>query len=449
MRTQGTRKLSLGVLVLASVAALVALSPRSAAKTTRVSEVIDITKPYSVIAALPDVPGFIAKLRSGDEMRAFFDSPLGLHLLRSAPSRSAAHLHRLISYTPRSWQWNLYTLISDGPVFYRSAGGKFVLVVSLNRKGMLATSFVDGSNVQKVDNWLLIASDKAELAAAVQYLQKPATTDSPLDAMLAGKTALAFDFNLQLSGKRSLVRGLFSDAFGSEALTRCTVALIPGANSIQIDGTCPLRSPATAPAGNDETLTLADYPAFAYFHKPGQKLAHVLSLNGFATDYGYMIPQLLFSGPLSDQKSIEFLSQAFKTKAHKLESAGGAIQIRYPYAYSYEKRKFDVFSPHLAADRERFVWQSFLPEKNPVAKSQAISGKYTFFARVKLYPLLRNSQQALKQYDAIYSPGHFNEFRDALAKSAPTLKGTSLQIYTQTAEKSLRIGGSLSFGEDS
>jgi|GEM_PF-3881895 len=424
----------------------------SAARPTRISDVLNPAEPYTVMAALPDVPAFISKLRSGAEMRAFFDSPLGLHFLKSAPLRGAAHLHRFISYAPNSWQWNLYTLVTDGPVVYRSHGQKFVLAIALNRKGQLATSLVGSTTAQKVGDWFIIASDKDELAREVNYLKNPTPGDLPLDGTLSqgGTLGLDFRFSTGSTGKRSLFRNLLSEVFSTRDMNSCTLALTPGANSIQINGDCTPREGVQPPPAHslEETIAVPDYPAFVYYRKAAHKRAYLLSLAGFVTDYGYLIPQLLFSGPASDQKAIEFLSQAFKTKNHQIESNANGILIRYPYAYRYEKRKFDVFSPYLTANTERFFWQTFLPEKKTKESPLNLSDKYGFYAKVNLHSLIRNSQGALKQYDAIYSPGHFNEFRDALAKSLSSLKNSSLQLYSQAHGKNMRIGGTLAFAEN-
>lgn len=424
----------------------------SAARPARISDVFNAAEPYAVMAVLPDVPTFMQRLRSGTEMRAFFDSPLGLHFLKSAPLRGAAHLHRLISYAPESWQWNLYTLVTDGPVLYRSHGQKFVLLVALNRKGQLASTLVGGATAQKVGDWFVIASDKDELARQVAYMQKPQQADLPLDRALSQGSALSFDLRFAAApgGKRSLFRNLVSEVFSVQDFSGCNISITPGANSVQLNGDCTPRSgalPAILGAA-DETVMAPEYPAYVYYHKAGHKAAHLLSLNGFASDYGNMVPQIFFSGPASDQKAIEFLSQAFKTKAHQLESNANGFVIRYPYAYRYEKRKFDLFAPYLAANRERFFWQTFVPEKKPAESAVAIGGKFGFYAKLDLHTLLRNSQAALKQYDAIYSPGHFNEFRDALAKSLAHLKNSSLRVYSQAEGKNLRLGGTLAFAEN-
>lgn len=440
------------VLFIAAALLLYGSVAGNAAKPARISEIFNANEPYAVMAALPDVPAFIDKLRSGTEMRAFFDSPLGLHFLKSAPLRSAAHLHRLISYAPQSWQWNLYTLITDGPVLYRSHGQKFVLAISLNRKGQLATAIAGGATTQKVGDWFIIASDKAELDRQVAYMKQPVVADLPLDASLSQAGTLSVDLRLGESNtpKRSLFRNLLSEIFSGQNPASCTLSLTPGANSMQLNGDCLLRKAMVSSSAvtMDENVTMPDYPAYVYYRKSGHNASHLLALNGFVTDYGYLIPQMLFSGPATDQKSIEFLSQAFKTKQHQLSSDANGILIRYPYAYRYEKRKYDVFAPHLTANRDRFSWQTFLPEKKPAETKLNLAGKYGFYARILLHPLIRNSQAALKQYDAIYSPGHFNEFRDALAKSLANLKTSSLRLYSQPNGKNLRIGGTLAFAEN-
>lgn len=443
--------LSGGLLFAAAALLFYGSAAGSAAKPGRISDVFNASEPYAVMATLPDVPAFIDKLRSGAEMRAFFDSPLGLHFLKSAPLRGAAHLHRLISYAPQSWQWNLYTLVTDGPVLYRSQGQKFVLAIALNRKGQLATAIAGSATAQKVGDWFIIASDKDELTKQVEYMKKPAPADLPLDKTLAQPGTLRIDlrFGTTANGKRSLFRNLLAEIFSTQDFSGCNLSFTPGANSIQVNGDCLPRSGNLQPPApaTDETLTVPDYPAYVYYRKPGHKSAHLISLNGFLADYGHLIPQMLFSGPATDQKAIEFLSQAFKTKSHQLETNANGIQIRYAYAYRYEKRKFDLFSPYLTANRERFQWQTFLPEKKPAEVQLHLAGKYGLYAKVNLHPFIRNSQAALKQYDAIYSPGHFNEFRDALAKSLASLKTSSLHLYSQPGGKNLRLGGTLAFAE--
>ncbi|HNA79821.1 MAG TPA: hypothetical protein PKY99_10230, partial [Turneriella sp.] len=67
---------------------------------------------------------------------------------------------------------------------------------------------------------------------------------------------------------------------------------------------------------------------------------------------------------------------------------------------------------------------------------------------VKLFPLLQNSEKAIRQFDAIYSPGHFHEFRDALFKSMPALKRASVKLFAAPAQGTLRLGGAIAFAED-
>ncbi len=452
MKTRRAQIISTCVLLTCGALLLYGAATGGAAKPARVSDVFNTKEPYSVMAVLPDVPGFIQKLRSGNEMRAFFDSPLGLHFLKSAPLRGAAHLHRLVSYAPESWQWSLYTLLTDGPVLYRSQGQKFILAIALNRKGQLATALVNGANAQKAGDWLIIASGKEELARQMEYLKNPVPADLPLDKVLSQPTTLGVElrFAENAGGKKSLFRNLLAEVFSAQEFSHCQVQLTPGANTLQLNGECTPRSGtlAVATASADENLSIPDYPAYISYRKAGQKAPHLLALNGFSSDYGHMIPQLFFSGPAADQKTIEFLSQAFKTKAHQTETQGNGILIRYPYAYRYEKRKFDLFAPYLTANRDRFFWQSFLPEKKPGEQPLNLSGKNNFYAHVKLHALLRNSLTAIKQFDAIYSPGHFNEFRDALGKSLSSLKSSTLRIYSQPEGKTLRIGGNLAFAEN-
>jgi hypothetical protein len=412
-----------------------------------ISEVLNTAEPFSIIATIPDVSGFTAKLREGDAMRAFFDSPLGLHFLRSAPTRGAAHLHRFISLAPKSWQWNLYTLITDGPVFYRSSGKKFCLVVALNNRGKLITSLVTNANAVKEGDWLVIASDKETLEAQQAYLKKPSSREFALDSYLGDGSTLALAVGNAGDGakKKSLTRALLQQAFGAETFAGCNFKIRPGGDILSLEGECPRSGEIVAVA--DEKISLGNFPGYVYFRKPGAKTAHVIALGGFAVDYGYLIPHLFYSGPSGDQKSIEFLSQAFKTKGHKLETKGDALQISYPSPYTYRNTKFDLFAPHLVANRERFFWHSYLPFSEKPPTTLNLSATYNLFASVKIYPLLKNSEAALKQFDAIYSPGHFNEFRDALAKSMPALKKASVKIFTQPAGNKLRIGGAFNFAD--
>lgn len=422
-------------------------APGSGKKIRQVSEIFNTAEPYSVIAAIPDVPAFMSKLREGDAMRGFFDSPLGLHFLRSAPTRGGAHLHRLISMAPKTWQWNLYTLITDGPVFYRSAGKKFSLVIALNNKGKLVTSLVSGGNAVKDGDWLIVASDKDALAEQQAYLQKSAARDFALDTYIKDSSAMSVSIGAAGDGgkKKSLARALMQQAFGAETLAGCNFKVRPGGDVLALEGECPLV--VNNVTASEEKIALGNFPAYVYFRKQGNKSAHVLALSGFASENGYLIPHLFYSGPVADQKSIEFLSQAFKTKGHKLQPSGDALQIVYPSPYSYNNKKLDLFAPHLVANRERFFWHSFLKEDKTAPAQVSIGSGYSMFVSAQIHPLIKNSEAALKQFDALYSPGHFNEFRDALTKSTPALKKATLRIFSQPSGKSLRIGGALNFAD--
>jgi putative intracellular protease/amidase len=93
----GRGKIAAALAAVCTAALLIAVATPGSAKTvSRVSGVLDLRKATGFAAVLPDVSGFISKLREGEASRAFFDSPLGLHFLRSAPFRSTAHLHRFI-----------------------------------------------------------------------------------------------------------------------------------------------------------------------------------------------------------------------------------------------------------------------------------------------------------------------------------------------------------------
>lgn len=416
--------------------------------TRRISDVFNLKQPANVMAVLPDLSGFMRELRAGDAMRAFFDSPLGLHFLRSAPLRSAAHLHRLISLAPRSWQWNLYSLITDGPVYYRSQGKQFALVIALNNKGKVITSLLSDANAAKLDDWLVIASDKQTLSDQLAYLRQPNSENTPLDAGIAKTNSLSIWFNRSEAAvkKPSLTRALAEQFFATATAGYCIIFVSPASNSVGIEGECP-QKPAPVAAWVPEKVTLANFPAYAYFRKAGNRLAHVLAFSGFTADYGYLIPRIYYSGPVTDQKDLEFLGQAFKTKSHVLDSKDGALQIRYPHPYSYRETKFDLFSPHLVANRERFFWHSYITAEKTANTELTIPTDYQSYLSIKLHPLIRNSEAAIRQFDALYSPGHFNEFRDALFKSLPTLKHTSLSLYTTHSSSALKIGGALSFAE--
>lgn len=421
----------------------------TAAEKKRLSQIFDTSEPYSVIGVLPDASGFLEKLREGKAQRAFFDSPLGLHFVRSAPLRGAAHLHRLISLAPRSWQWNLYSFITDGPVFYRSHGKAFVLVVALNKKGQVITSLLKDAHAARTDDLLIIASDAQTLAAQLAYLKSPKLQDSEFDGAFSRPQALTLGWQSASDNKsrRSLFRSLLQESMGFSLTGNCTLVFTPAADAIAADGACAQNTRKPGAASRAESLSIPDYPAVVHFKKSQTATAHVLALHGLQSEFGYLIPQIFFSGPSSDQKTLEFLSQAFKTRRHVLENADGAIRVKYPYPYAYADKKFELFSPHLAANRERFYWQSFLPAKKTQQTNLEIDASHDFDATIKIYPLLKNSEAALKQFDAIYSPGHFNEFRDALFKSAPALQRSVLRIFTESQGNKLRIAGSLTFAD--
>jgi hypothetical protein len=450
MKRRFVRIAAIGCTVLTlAVIALVSAQSTQAAGVRRVSAVLDTSSEAGVMAVLPDVPAFMAKLRGGDAMRAFFDSPLGLHFLRSAPLRSAAHLHRLISLAPKSWQWSLYSLITDGPVFYRSQGSSFALVIALNKKGKAITSLVKDASAARSGDWLVIASDKNTLQAQLAYMAKPAERESKLDAAFSTPSALSVLARLD-GGKqtqRGLSRALLRQALGLEGESSCRLVLQAEGDSIGLDGEC-ITSSSKPTNQAAETILMKDFPGYAYFRRAGQPRAHLIALGGFETDFGYLIPRVFFTGPVSDQQTFEFLNQAFKTRKHILEAREGAIQIRYPYPYTYSDRKYDLFAPHLTATSERFFWHSFLQDDKLREKEVRLNPEYNFYLSVKLFPLLQNSETALRQFDAIYSPGHFYEFRDALFKSMHTLKRASVKLFATPAQGSLRLGGAIAFADD-
>lgn len=432
-----------------TVVVLLASQSTGAAGVRRVSAILDTSSDTGITAVLPDVPGFMAKLRGGDAMRAFFDSPLGLHFLRSAPLRSAAHLHRLISLAPKSWQWSLYSLITDGPVFYRSQGSSFTLVIALNKKGKAITSLLKEASVARQGDWLVIASDKNTLQAQLAYMTQPAERESKLDAAFSTPSALSVLTRLDGSKatQRGLGRALVRQALSLEGESTCRLVFQPEGDSIGLEGEC--TTPGAKPAGQSaETITMKDFPGYVYFRRAGQPRAHLIALGGFESDFGYLVPRLFFTGPTSDQKTVEFLSQAFKTRKHILEASEGAIQIRYPYPYTYSDRKYDLFAPYLSANRDRFFWHSFLQDDKLRDKDLRLNPEYNFYLSVKLFPLLQNSEKAIRQFDAIYSPGHFHEFRDALFKSMPALKRASVKLFAAPAQGTLRLGGAIAFAED-
>lgn len=429
-----------------SIGGFLALSrPTNAKNVKRVSAVFDTKDDVGVMAVLPDVPGFLEKLRGGSAMRAFFDSPLGLHFLRSAPMRSAAHLHRLVSLAPKSWQWSLYSLLTDGPVFYRSTGSQFVLVIALSSKGKAITSLLNDAAAARIGDWLVIASDKTTLAQQLAYMAKPTDQASALDSAFASPSALSIAIRPQSTNQRGLFRALLYQVLGVTTESRCRLHLQPENESIGLSGEC-TGSTAQVTA-KTETITLKDFPAYVYFQKGNLNKSYLFALGGLEADYGYLVPRLFFTGPAADQKTLEFLSQAFKTRNHNLESRDGAIQIRYPYLYAHSERKYDLFAPYLFTNRERFFWHSFLADDKLRDVQVELKGEYVAYLSVKLHGLLRNSEKALRQFDAIYSPGHFNEFRDALLKSMPALHRSALKLHATPAKGSVRIGGVLTFAD--
>ena len=82
-----------------------------------------------------------------------------------------------------------------------------------------------------------------------------------------------------------------------------------------------------------------------------------------------------------------------------LENKEGALQIRFPHPYSYREKKFDIFAPHLIANRERFFWQSYVKDEKPVSSSVSISGDFQSYLSVKIFPLIKNSEAAIKQFE--------------------------------------------------
>jgi hypothetical protein len=422
-------------------------SSRNAVATKQLSQIFDVTQPYSVIGILPDSSAFLNKLRGGKNMRAFFDSPLGLHFVRSAPLRGAAHLHRLISLAPSAWQWNLYTLITDGPVYYRSHGKAFTLIVTLNKKGIVLTSLLKEAHAARTGDLLVIASDASTLSSQLAYLKNPKLQDSFLDSTLGHTDSLtmAWGSATQPSKNRSLFRSLMTESLGLNTISGCFVEFTPSEENISANGECNQNEQKDTSTAQQEEIRTPDYPAIVYFKKPSNSLVHMVALNGLQSEFGYLIPQLFFSGPTVDQKSIEFLSQAFKTRRHVIESKNGAIQVRYPYPYAYADKKFELFAPHLSANNKRFFWNSFLPQVNTKAITVSPNLEHNFHAKIQIYALLKNSEAAIKQFDAIYSPGHFNEFRDALFKSLPTLQTSSLNFYAVSKNKKLRLAGTFAF----
>ncbi|HRP68845.1 MAG TPA: hypothetical protein PLY93_04880 [Turneriella sp.] len=417
----------------------------SAKKDIRnVSEIFNIDEPYSFIAAVGDVPAFVEALRTGDAMRAFFDSPLGLHFIRSAPTRAAAHLHRYIAMAPQSWQWNLYALFIHGPVFYRSTRSQFVLMVQLNKKGKLVSSLMKLGNAARVGDWLIVASDNAALKAQQDYLQKPQIKNFILDDYLRDKASLSFVVGEQgtTRKKRSLFRALIHEMLGIQSFNACVFRVRPVANAVTMNGSCP--NAAVNTVAKSEILNTPHSPFTAYAFRIGAPKADVVAFSGFTTEYK-LIPQLFYSGSTQHKSVLEFLSQAFKTNTHQVHAIENGFQIQYPLAYAYGDKKFYQFSPLLTADNERFYWQSCdlaLPKQQV-----AIDATNQFFVKVAIAPLIKNSLDAINAIDVIYSPAHFYEFRDALIKSMPSLTDATIQVSAKIQNKGLRIDGTLNFAK--
>lgn len=434
------------IAVLTGILAFAVVSPTTAQKIARVSDVLDVREKANVTAVIPDVKAFLQALREGDTMRAFFDSPLGLHFLKSAPARSAAHLHRLIAVAPKSWQWNLYALISDGPVLYRSTGKTFTLAIRLSAKGKILTSLLPLAHAQKSGDWFLIASDKEALASAVAYLAKPVAEASPMDPKLNASGALTL-FIQPSQKSNSLTRALIGELTGIDNSAACSFTFTPAANSIGIEGDCATKA-ASQTALKSEQIAAVPYAAYAYYRRPADRVARIMAVEGFSIDYGYVIPRMFYSGPAADNKSIEYLSQVFKTRNHTVETKNGALQILYPRNYAGPNNKYEIFAPILSANSDRFYWYSVGAAGKNQTNTLAVNADYAWYISINPHALVVNSQEALKQFDPIYSPGHFSEFRDALFKSLPTLKKTIFTMYAKPSGKNLKIGGSLQFAEN-
>jgi hypothetical protein len=432
--------------LLAAIYSLTALSENKPV-IKHMSDIVDVHEPRSVLAVIPDLNLFMRELRAGSAARTFFDSPLGLHFLKSAPFRGGAHLHRLISLAPRSWQWDLYTLISSGPVVYHSSGKHFLLMIGLNAKGEILTSLLKQSHAAKINGWLVIASDEKTLQQQLAYIKSPKPAPSPLDALLAKTHSL--HLSTPLPTKEHTTKGLWRSLFaniitpGTSNLP-CLLSVTPAENQIALTGECQINM-ATQHNRQTERLHTPRQSGYAYFYQPNSTKAHLITFGGFTSNRGLMIPHIYFSGPVTDQKNLEFLSQAFKTRNHILETKNGAIQIKFPYAYNRKVKHYDLFAPHLAADNQRFYWQSYLHAMDAPSSDINIDPKFDFYGLIDINETINQNKSALQSFDAIYSTGHFHEFRDALFKSATALKDSTISLYTRNAGKTLRIGGNWSF----
>ncbi len=443
------RRLTITSLAVVFIASLFALQSRSLAKPlARVSHVFNVDEPWQVMAALPNTDSFLNELRKGDAMRAFFDSPLGLHFLRSVPLRGAAHLHKIISLAPNSWTWNLYTLITDGPVLYRSHASSFVLALHLNKKGRILSSLLP-ETAERQRDWLFLASDKKTLDDALRYAKSPRESDSPLDTLMqdTGTLSVVWRNSSNAKNSRSLVRALIKETLSLDTNAACQIQLRPSHNALALTGSC---SPVTTGASTRsiaEDFSMPDFASYVYYKASPLRIARVLAFDGMTDDLGYLIPQIFYSGGLEDKASLEFLSEAFKTGKFSVQNDNGALLIRYAYPYTYGNRKFDLFAPHLATNANRFYWNSFIDDKVRRSILIPIKSDVKMSFSLKPYELVKNSEAAFNAMSPLYSPGHFSEFRDALKKTLPTLKGATVAFSAKEQNKSLQLGGILQFAK--
>lgn len=411
------------------------------------SEVIDAREPYTILAIAPDVGEILNRLQSG-RMNEFLKSPLGSHLFRSVPLRGAAHLHRLVAILPEAWRGFLYSWITKGPIIYRSNGNDFLLVVAIEKAQARLASLKSLPHAQEKNKWLYIASSDAVLQKALAYADTPRDEKFPIDEDLRRQASLTIFFNGldKVVVSRSLSRALVAYIFKDRAYKDCRLRITPGDMGLALDGECNANTQTTTlVANNNESLTLPESAAYIYYTRENESRPYILSLGGLESEYGNLVPRLIFSGPATDQKSVEFLSQAFKTKTHAEDTQGSVLRIRYPHAYYTNEKRYDIFSPHLSAVAGRFFWQSTATPEGVRTQKIDIETANAFVLVADIDSLVAKSTAALKQIDAVYSSGHFNEFRDALFKSLPALKNSSLRFYGKRQAASLRLGGELSF----
>ncbi|MCX7633576.1 MAG: hypothetical protein N2Z22_09625 [Turneriella sp.] len=401
----------------------------------RLAEIFNVANPSGIYAVLPDVPAFLGALRSQPGMRRFLDSPLGLHFLRSVPLRSAAHLHRLIRLAPESWQWDLYALLTPGPIFYHSAQGKFVLVVAVPGRQLLA-KLIAGANVAQYQDWLVVASDQASLQEQLHYLRSPIAQDFVLDNAFHPKK-LSIAFFPETKSRISLSRALVSQALLMDVPFRHCLLHVAASNAgLQADGSCELLNalPVSAKA---EKIPMPNYPLKVFLRRPDLN-TWALAFAGLHYDAGHLVPQLFVNIPENAPLLQEFLTEAFKAKGHEQTTAEGQLQIRYPSAASYGEKKYDLFSPVLKRRNGRLHWYSFVRGDEKEQENSARAG-YTTWLEARLDDLLQNTLPALRQWDPIYSPGHFAEFRDALNKSSDALRGSRLEASAKPVGKQLQL----------